>query len=329
MPTCRFTDRFIRALKPSPKRADYWDDGFRLKGFSLGLRVSETGLKTYSLRYRKNKRQLRYILGTTQLIGLAEAHRRGREVAGLISSGEDPSAERATYKRAETCSALFHLYLKRHASKKKDGGKEDQRIIEVDLEPRWGHLKAREVRRRDVIDLIHCIATEREAPVMANRTRALISKIFNFALELEIIDSSPCAGLPRKFREISGQRVLSENELGALWVALDTESEPVASVFRFILLTGQRPGEVAGMRWSELEGDRWTIPGRRTKNGRPSVIALSKQAKRILPRLKLRAGGSDYCFPTPRSAFVKARTMQHLAERLTNRLSLQPFSSSA
>lgn len=325
MPACRFTDRFVRGLKAPQTRIDYWDDGFRLKGFSFGMRVSETGLKTYSLRYRKNGVQRRYVLGTTQTLLLAQAHKLAREVAGRISAGEDPSADRASYKRAETCAELFDLYLKRHAAKKKDGGAADRRIIETDLSSSWGTQKACDIKRRDVIDLLHRIASDRNAPVMANRTRALISKIFNFALELEIVGTSPCAGLPRKFREKSKERVLSEEELGLVWNALDKEAEPVASVFRLILLTVQRPGEVAASKWSEFDTERWLIPAERVKNGRSNLIPIVLPMKRLLTRLKLRSGGSAFVFPTPRSDCVKARTMQHLAERLSEALKIPKF----
>ncbi len=322
---CVFTARFVQSLKPTAVQTDYWDEGFAIKGFNLGLRVSSTGHKLYFLRYRKDRKQRRYSLGDAKLISLSTAHQMAREVAGRITDELDPAIERSDYKNAETCDALFDLYLLRHASKKKDGGKEDRRIIARDLRAVWGHRKACDITRRDVVDLLHRITTERDAPVMSNRTRALVSKIFNFAVELEIIQQTPCAALPRKSRETSKNRALSKEELKAVWRALDSQAEPLATVFRLILLTGQRPGEVAAAKWSEFGQKEWTIPGARTKNGREHVVPLSGLAWRLIEGQRFRAKGSEYLFPTDRRPYPSDRGLQHLAERLIEALSIARF----
>jgi integrase len=79
-----------------------------------------------------------------------------------------------------------------------------------------------------------------------------------------------------------------------------------------MLLTAQREGEVAGMRWSEIdpEAEIWTLPGARTKNGKPHIVHLSVLALEIIgavPHIE----GQDLLFSrtgaTPASGFSRAK----------------------
>ena len=85
--------------------------------------------------------------------------------------------------------------------------------------PRIGHLKARDVKRRHIVEILVEIA-EGGAPVTANRTLAVVTRMCNFAVERELLDATPCAGIKRVHREQGRQRVLSEQEIRALWQRL-------------------------------------------------------------------------------------------------------------
>ena len=83
------------------------------------------------------------------------------------------------------------------------------------------------------------------------------------------------------------QRVLSEDEVRAVWKALDEEHPIIAALFRIRLLTAQRGSEVHGASWEEMDLTTgwWTIPGERSKNGLDHRVPLSPQALRILKDL--------------------------------------------
>jgi integrase len=139
--------------------------------------------------------------------------------------------------------------------------------------PAWGHRKAADIARKDVIAVLDRIV-ERGADVMANRTRALISKIYNFAiLDRGMVEHNPAYKVANPGEEHQRDRVLTQTEIRALWTALEKQPDPIAAVFKLALLTAQRRGEVLGMAWSELDLDAvwWTIPGRaRQEQTRPS-----------------------------------------------------------
>ena len=84
-----------------------------------------------------------------------------------------------------------------------------------------------DIRRRDVRELVEAIARKRKAPVMANRTLGVLSRMFNFALDREWIEASPAARIPEPGEERSRDRVLGDDELRELWVSLESRAKQV------------------------------------------------------------------------------------------------------
>jgi integrase len=72
----------------------------------------------------------------------------------------------------------------------------------------------------------------------------------------------------------------------------------------FILLTAQRPSEVASAKWSEInfEFKMWTIPPEKTKNGLTQRVPLSPQAIAILNKARSLNTESEYVFSWPQDA---------------------------
>jgi integrase len=103
-----------------------------------------------------------------------------------------------------------------------------------------------------------------KAPVMANRVLTTVKALFNWAAAEDILSVSPCAGLKPPAAEVSRDRVLADDELGAVWRACESLNmatdwqgasvrRPHGDVIRMLLLTGQRLNEVAQMRWAEVD----------------------------------------------------------------------------
>ena len=97
--------------------------------------------------------------------------------------------------------------------------------------PRWRHRKVKDLTRRDVRDLIEAIA-DRGAPIMANRTLALVRKMLNFGIERDWIDANPAALLKKPGVEHSRDRVLTADEIRQLWPAFDTLTPTLAASFK-------------------------------------------------------------------------------------------------
>lgn len=296
------TDRYIRAIKPpTAGRLEIYDQMV----LGLTLRVTASGHKTFAVAYRLpgSSRKQKVTLGRYPAIELADARRRARDVLKQLADGHDPSLARKADRSAPTVSELLEEFQLRELAGKKSGP-EMHRLLAKDVLPAWGQRKAKDITRRDVALLLDDVRDR--APVTANRLHGRLTRLFNFACERGVIEVSPCTRM-RKTLESPRDRVLSDDEIRAFWGGLEGTGmlTGTALALRLILATGQRPGEVAGMAWSELDGDSWTIPASRAKNGRAHRVPLCPMALDLLEQARAEAGDSAYVFPTIRQTEAK------------------------
>jgi integrase len=148
------------------------------------------------------------------------------------------------------------------------------------LQPAWGDRPIANITRADAKALLREKA--RTAPIAANRLLSLISKIFSWALDEEIIQASPAVRLKRPAEENERERSLTEEEIKALWPAFTNLGYPFGHALKFLLVTGQRRGEVAGLKWSEIDGEGWVLPGTRAKAKQGHRVPLSSLALEML-----------------------------------------------
>jgi integrase len=310
MPQVRLTARFLETLKPTGRRVDFFDADEP----GLALRLSEHGRKTWCFLYRAHgtRRLRRLTLGTYPTVTLAEARGLALENRrGVQIKGENPADVKAAWKQIRSFGELADWYLKEYATRRKRSWKEDRRILDKELLPAWRDRKASDVSRAEVRALLRSVA-ERPAPVMANRVLALISRIYNKALEEDIpgIVANPALRLPKPGGdEQARERVLSDDEIQELWTVLEgikrlkrrsSEDDDVAAIspmiargLQVLLLTGQRPGEVFRMRWADVDADAkwWTLSESATKNRvahrvplTDRVVALLEEARGNAPK---------------------------------------------
>lgn len=320
MPSMKFTVRSIEAIKPdSNTRVECWDDD--LPGF--GLRVSGEGRKSWIVMYRFNGRLRRLTMGTFPALNLADARDRAKAALHDVAHGRDPAADKAAERIAETFAELADEYLERHAKLRKRTWQQDERIIDKELLPKWKHVRAKDVQRKDVMRLLDGIA-ERGALIQANRVLALTRKIFNFGIQRDIVTHNPCHMVPAPGKEQRRDRVLDASEIKKFWDSAEQERPLIANYFRLILLTAQRPGEVWKMEWSEvnLEEGWWTIPAEKAKNGLQHRVALSPHAREILVKCRVEEGGR-WVFPSPRKDNCPIENIQKAIQRIRSRVGLE------
>jgi len=294
----RLTALFVGSVPPpATGQVDYWDA--QVRGF--GLRVSLGGKKSWIVIYRHNGRCRRMTIGAFPTLGLADARALATKKLRAAAAGEDPAQEKQDARKAATFSDIAAFYIEKHAKPMKRTWKEDQRKIDKNLLPRWKNVKPDDIKRSHVINLLDAIV-DRGAPVEANRVRALISKIFNFAIRRGLLESNPAYLVENPGAETPRDRVLTEDEIRKLWGAAVEEGGIVFDVFRIGLLTAQRRGEILGMEWSELDlrSGWWTIPASRSKNGLAHRVPLSEDALAIV-RGREKSDPED---ESPPSAFV-------------------------
>ncbi|MBV9824143.1 MAG: tyrosine-type recombinase/integrase [Alphaproteobacteria bacterium] len=302
MPTIKFTARTIDALKPPLSgRADYWDA--ELPGFGLRIAAPPPGKiaaprKTWNVLYRTGGRQSRLTLGTYPTVPLADARQKARDALWQVAHGKDPAAEKKAERLAETVSELADLYIEKHAKPNKRTWDTDQRVINRDIKPVWGNRKIASIKRRDVIAWVDRLM-ERGKPIMANRTFEVARMMFSFAAARDLIEASPFYGVSKPAPERQRERVLAEEELRKVWAAIEAEPAPLAEIMKLRLLTAQRGGEIASMRWQDIDFATrwWTIPAELNKSNRTHRVPLTPGALAILSELLKRPEHPEMVFP--------------------------------
>lgn len=316
MPVKNLTAQWVaKAPAPPAGRVDYFDQ--RTTG--LGLRLSPSGGRTWFVMYRvkgdPTKRRL--TLDGYPALTLADARQRAQEVLLAASRGQDPAAQKQELKSATTFAGLAAEYLEKHARRKKRSWEEDARVIDRELLPKWRRRKVHDIRRKDVLELLDAIV-DRGSPIQANRTLALVRKIFNWGIGRGIVEHNPCLQIEAPSRENQRQRVLTEDELRAAWKAFDAIGPIMGSMFKLRLLTAQRGGEVETMRWQDIDliTRSWTIPAEAAKNGLAHFVPLSDPAVDLLRGLRTLDSESEWVFPSPKRRGHHIENVQKAAGRV-------------
>lgn len=306
------TDLFIRNLKPAEKEYTRREKG----GF--GIRVHPSGRKTFFYLYRVDGQRRFLNLGDYPATKLKEARHDYEEARTKVrllkhgrDEGSDPVEHRKTKKddreerrKAPTMSELVTEYIDRHAKRFKRSWQEDERILNREVVHAWGNRKAADITKRDVIHLIDGIV-DRGSPAMANNSFQIIRKMFNYAVEKDILPYTPCAGIKLPSPKIARDRVLNAVEIKTLWNSLDNAaiSDEIKRALKLILVTAQRPGEVIGMHASEIDGNWWTIPAERSKNKKAQRVYLTAKALELIGPVDNDMG---FVFPCPHKAKEKS-----------------------
>jgi len=276
----------------------------------LVVTVYPSGAKAFGLRFRQDGVLKRVRLDAATL---NEARRARLKYRDDVRRGEDPAAlvrtarvakqlkrqaDRAAPTIQELAGDFVQLYAKRH----KKSWRADEQMLKSAVLPEWGGIQAKEIRRRDVLDLLDRIAGR--TPVRANRILAVIRKMFAWAVDREVLEISPCSGVKRPGAEQSRSRVLSDAEIKTLWDGLPSTGVPLSTqlALKLQLVTAQRIGEVVGATWSEIDRAKheWLIPGERAKNGRANLVPLSSLATTLLSEVGTE--NSAFVFPATRKA---------------------------
>jgi integrase len=286
------TDVQIKKLTTPTARREVPDG--KITGLYLVLQPS--GAKSWALRYRAAGKPAKLTLGVYPAIDLAKARRLAEDARGKIANGKNPAAEKkavreaqkssdSTADRVENVAASFiEKHVKRNVGE--SWAREAERLLTKEINPKFGSKRLGEVKRSDIHDLLDEIV-DRGAPIVANRTLAVLRRLCNWALERGVIDNSPCDKIKAPAAEESRDRVLSNDEVSLAWGAFERVGWPFGRIAQLLLLTGARRDEIASGRWGEIdfEAKAWTIAKERSKNGVAHEIPLSDAAIAILKSL--------------------------------------------
>jgi integrase len=290
----KFTDSGLRKLHAPATSMDLYYDT-EVPG--LCFRITDGGARAFTLRYRTSAGRERYFtIGRFSMTSVPEwsvaaARTRASELKERIRLGFDPQDAARAERDALTVRELVDRFIEEHLPRLRPSTRSDYgNLIKHDIVPALGRKKVGEVAFAD-IDKLHRKKTREGAPYRANMAVAVARKIFNFAIKLKLRTDNPCIGVERN-QEPKRQRYLSAAELRRLTEALAAHSDQqAADIFRLLLLTGARRGEVQSVRWADLDLTKgeWTKPASTTKQKQFHHVPLSAPALQLLCELQRKA----------------------------------------
>lgn len=293
------TDRSIRSLKaPAIGQRDV-SDAADVKG--LILRVSQRS-KIFYLSFRSpgDGKPAKIRIGEYPAVALATAREQGRAYRTLIEQGVDPRE----HVKAEAARLIRAAEAERALAERKAGNtlgraindfvaycqkagqrrwRERERQLRRYLPAQWSDRQLDEIGRAECKELLERIEAESGA-IQANRVMQTLRALYNWVIREGRCERNPAAKLRSAIREVSRDRVLSDAELAAVWMAASELGEPFGPYVRLLVLCGQRRTETATARWRDIDlgSAVWEIPAAQNKQGRVHRVPLSTQAVELL-----------------------------------------------
>jgi integrase len=349
MPRVKMTQAAADKIRPPTDKINetHWDT--QCPGF--GLRISSKNRRTWIAMYRVGGKAVMETLGTMWLIPKVDVARNlARESMVKARAGTNPVEEKREEEAAAAAAAeaqkktfawlIEHQdgdvtkgFLPQYARRKQRASTlyQTQRMLNRVM-PVLGPKLLTEIKKSDITELLDHVAAKRarkrkdlkHGPDAEARTiQQCLSTVFKWAVGEDYIEHNPVSSISktRYGKNKARDRYLSVEEIKAFWAACDQLGWPFGPIGKLLLLTGQRAGEVAGMRRSELhEAGRWTLPEHRTKNGKRHLVFLSPQAQEIIDGLPHLDGDLVFSISgkVPVSAFGVAKQMadKFMAEML-------------
>ena len=257
-----------------------------------GLRVVVSRKsKTFMFRGVFNGKKISTTLGKYPEMSLDQAINIVLAFQNKLKMGINPIDE---IKKIENIPTLAHFFYKVYlplAKLNKKSWKDDVSRFKNHIEPTLGNIQLNQITSAMLSDLMLEIKTEDRANATVNRSRALLSSMFNVAFEREIIEQSPMTRVKKLVEQNQIERYLSEDELKRLMNVLanhhahDIDNQIIVGIVEMLLLTGARKGEVLNLKWSDLDENNHLWKLNENKSGKPRIIQLNSQAQQIIRRM--------------------------------------------
>lgn len=300
---------------PDKKRARFTD------ALGLYLEVSPAGSKRWFWKTYADGKEGRMALGSYPTMGLADA-RRVRDAAKLQkSSGVDPVKARkveklkATNPAGDTFKVVALEWYERQKTQWSDAHAERSlRQFERDLFPWLGERRLAEIEPVELLATLRKVE-ERGAVETADRGLMLSRQVWRYGVATGRVGrdiTGDLKGALSPYRGTHFAAITDPVKLGDLLRAIDAyRGGPIVrAALKLAPLLFQRPGELRGAAWAEIDLDAalWTIPAARMKrgkdgkeNGDPHLVPLSTQAVAVLRDLHPLTGHGVMVFPGERN----------------------------
>lgn len=281
------TSRFVETAKAPPSGRLAYPDA-ALPGFEL--RVTAEGKRSFSFRFRSPvDRKQKRLTWPYPAFSLSEARKEAEKAVRGLERGEVPgTALTPSVALPEYVSGLCDAYIERYLKKSVRRWEAAEGEINNHIRPHLGDLRLDQISKAHVRQMLAAI--EEEYPVAANRALSRLRAMFNWAAGEDITGVDPTRGIKKPTKEKPVSRILSDDELVAVWKGCEALDFPARQYVRFLILCGQRRDDVRCMRRDEVDGATWIIPAERYKGDRQHLVPLTDGMLALLAECEVEAG---------------------------------------
>ena len=276
MPRIALSDLSIKSAKMPPKSAITLWDAVQPK---LGLRITPAGAKSFVYMVGSGRRK---VLGRYPELSLKDARAHLTRLLAEKTLGHVPIAA-AT--EAITVSAAIALYIEKHCDQiSKNGSQysyETKRLLTNHLAPKFKDRAIDKISKSDIAGIIDGLA---DRPSEASHAFTAVRSFFAWSVSRGHADKSPCDGLQGPPTPPSRERVLTADELTAVWQKAVQSGFPYGTFLQLLILLAQRRGEISKLQrdWIDKTEKTITFPGTVTKNGRTHIVPYEEMTAAIL-----------------------------------------------
>ncbi len=305
------------------KRPGRYGDG--RGGHGLTLLVKPTKInnrlsKTWAQRIRINGKETNLGLGSYPAVTLAEARKRALQNRQAIEEGRNPRAA-ATPTFTEATAKVIEL----HSTKWRPGSR-SRRIWETSLQtythPTLGEKLVSDITSADVMACFAPIWHTK--PETARRLLQRVAAIMKWAIAAGHRTDNPAddrirAALGTNNTQRQHFKALHHSKVSQALATIRATNAWPATIYclEFLTLCAVRSGEARLATWNEIDlpTATWTIPGQRTKTGKPHRVPLSTTALQILDQAHRQLPNpTGLIFPSPTGRPLSDATMSKLCK---------------
>ena len=274
-------DRQITHIKPPEKgRKSYGD----ING--LSLRVTSTNHKSWSIQYRVNGRKMRLTLGNYPTLSLKDARQLTTEKLNSIYKGQDPQNEKNEAK-VNNFAYFVELYMEKHVRVNLKSRYEVERIFNNYFVSKLGRIAINQITKQHILRITDDLVAKGKG-VQANRLLSYIKSMFKWCVQRDYLTINAIDSLVKPYKEKSRDRVLTLQEIKAIYEACSQVDPIQGYLIKFLILSGQRINEITNLKWSDIKGESFEIPKELSKNMHKIITPLTIHMKSILSKMSQR-----------------------------------------
>ncbi|WP_138431307.1 tyrosine-type recombinase/integrase [Fodinibius saliphilus] len=318
MPKRKLTEEFINDLESPSEQVEFYDT--LVKG--LILRLSKSGTKSFSYRSFDGEKHQRHTIGKYPACTLAEArHQVNRHKVTELDAEQEMSQDVPDFEEIAEQFIQNHLPTLSNST-----SREYKRIINRELMPVFAKFNVRNMTKEQIDKLLDHKANREGSLTMANRMRAVLSSIFSFGIDEEVIFYNP-VNATKTYDVVHKRpnRHYNELEIRELWKSFGKQKQPMGELLKVLLVQGQQKNETIQMRWQDIQNNMWVIPGEISRTGEPHEVPLGNITQQIIQSLKPYSGNSTYIFASTRKKNAPLTTTKNAAQRIRKTTTVEDF----